>query len=76
MLSSLRGRRDGCGPIRALVRVLLPVAAPGIVAVAIYAFLTAWGEVLFASVLTDASARTLAVGLRAYANQSTSTGTR
>ncbi|MDN3357435.1 carbohydrate ABC transporter permease [Actinomadura sp. DC4] len=63
-------RVDGAGPIRTLVRVLLPVAAPGIVAVAIYAFMTAWGEVLFASVLTDESTRTLAVGLRGYANQS------
>jgi multiple sugar transport system permease protein len=62
-------RVDGAGPMRTLFRVLLPVAAPGIVAVAIYAFMTAWGEVLFASVLTDESTRTLAVGLRGYANQ-------
>jgi multiple sugar transport system permease protein len=55
--------------MRTLLRVLLPVAVPGIVAVAIYAFITAWGEVLFASVLTDENTRTLAVGLRAYANQ-------
>ncbi|WP_214327175.1 hypothetical protein [Nonomuraea sediminis] len=32
--------------------------------------MTAWGEVLFASVLTDKNTRTLAVGLQAYANQS------
>lgn len=38
--------------------------------VAVYVFMTAWGEVLFASVLTDASTRTLAVGLRTYASQS------
>jgi multiple sugar transport system permease protein len=62
-------RVDGAGPMRTLLRVVLPVAAPGVVAVAIYAFITAWGEVLFASVLTDESTRTLAVGLRAYANQ-------
>jgi multiple sugar transport system permease protein len=62
-------RVDGAGPMRTLFRVILPVAAPGVVAVAIYAFMTAWGEVLFASVLTDESTRTLAVGLRAYANQ-------
>ncbi|GAA4069094.1 carbohydrate ABC transporter permease [Actinomadura miaoliensis] len=60
---------DGAGPVRTLVGVVLPVAAPGIVAVAIYAFMTAWGEVLFASVLTDQSTRTLAVGLRGYASQ-------
>jgi multiple sugar transport system permease protein len=63
-------RVDGAGPLRTLLRVILPVAAPGIVAVAIYAFMTAWGEVLFASVLTDEATRTLAVGLRGYANQS------
>jgi multiple sugar transport system permease protein len=62
-------RVDGAGPMRTLFRVILPVAAPGVVAVAIYAFMTAWGEVLFASVLTDESTRTLAVGLRGYANQ-------
>ena len=62
-------RVDGAGPLRTLFRVVLPVAAPGVVAVAIYAFMTAWGEVLFASVLTDDSTRTLAVGLRGYATQ-------
>lgn len=62
-------RVDGAGPLRTLVRVVLPVAAPGVVAVAIYAFMTAWGEVLFASVLTSNSTRTLAVGLRGYATQ-------
>ncbi len=36
-------------------------------AVAVYAFTTAWGEVLFASVMTDEGSRTLAVGLQGYA---------
>ncbi|MFE2407542.1 carbohydrate ABC transporter permease [Kitasatospora sp. NPDC059408] len=61
---------DGCGPVRALVRVVVPAALPGIVAVAVYAFMTAWGEVLFASVLTDDETRTLAVGLQGYATLS------
>jgi multiple sugar transport system permease protein len=60
---------DGCGPLGAFVRVVIPVALPGIVAVTIYAFMTAWGEVLFASVLTNDSTRTLAVGLQGYATQ-------
>jgi ABC-type glycerol-3-phosphate transport system permease component len=50
--------------------LVVSLAAPGVVAVAIFAFITAWGEVLFASVLTDENTRTLAVGLRAYASQS------
>jgi multiple sugar transport system permease protein len=60
---------DGATPIGALLRVVLPAARPGIVAVAIYAFITAWGETLFASVMTTDASRTLAVGLREYANQ-------
>jgi multiple sugar transport system permease protein len=61
---------DGAGPLRTLFRVILPTAVPGIVAVIVYAFMTAWGEVLFASVLTDENTRTLAVGLQGYATQS------
>ncbi|MFI0899012.1 carbohydrate ABC transporter permease [Streptomyces sp. NPDC020983] len=61
---------DGAGPLGVLLRVIVPVAAPGVAAVSVYTFMTAWGEVLFASVLTDEHTRTLAVGLRAYAGQS------
>jgi multiple sugar transport system permease protein len=61
---------DGATPLGALWRILIPVSLPGIVAVAIFAFITAWGEVLFASVLTTDSTRTLAIGLRNYASQS------
>ncbi|GAA5162184.1 MULTISPECIES: carbohydrate ABC transporter permease [Amycolatopsis] len=60
---------DGATPIGALVRVVLPAALPGVAAVTIYAFMTAWTEVLFASVLTNTDTRTLAVGLRAYATE-------
>jgi multiple sugar transport system permease protein len=60
---------DGAGPLRTLIQVILPTALPGIVAVAVYAFMTAWGEVLFASVMTDDSSRTLAVGLQSYATE-------
>jgi multiple sugar transport system permease protein len=60
---------DGMGRVGALVRIIIPVARPGIIAVAVYCFITAWGEVLFASVLTNNATRTLAIGLRAYASQ-------
>ncbi len=60
---------DGCGPLGALFRVVIPAAVPGIVAVGVYAFMTAWGEVLFASVMTNDTTRTLAVGLEGYATQ-------
>jgi multiple sugar transport system permease protein len=60
---------EGATPIGALFRILIPVSMPGIAAVAIYAFITAWGEVLFASVLTTDETRTLAIGLRNYSSE-------
>ena len=63
------GKVDGAGNLTILLRIILPAARPGIVAVAIYAFMTAWGEVLFASVLTTEDTRTLAVGLQQYSTQ-------
>ncbi|QUH01391.1 carbohydrate ABC transporter permease [Saccharopolyspora erythraea] len=61
---------DGAGPLGTLLRVVLPAAKPGIAAVGIYAFMTAWGETLFASIMTTSDSRTLAVGLREYSNES------
>ncbi|SER86628.1 multiple sugar transport system permease protein [Propionibacterium cyclohexanicum] len=60
---------DGCRPFGILFRILVPSARPGIIAVAIYSFMTAWGEVLFASVMTTDANRTLAVGLQLYSTQ-------
>jgi multiple sugar transport system permease protein len=60
---------EGATPLGALFRILIPVSMPGIIAVAIYAFITAWGEVLFASVLTTDETATLAIGLRNYSSQ-------
>lgn len=62
-------RVDGASSMGVLFRVILPVARPGVIAVAIYCFMTSWGEVLFASVLTTQDSRTLAVGLGEYSTQ-------
>ena len=60
---------DGSGPMGALFRVILPSARPGLVAVGIYSFMTAWGEVLFASVMTNGDGQLLADGLQQYSTQ-------
>ena len=44
---------DGCSRLGALVRVLLPVAAPGVVAAAIFTFTGAWNEFLLALVFIN-----------------------
>jgi multiple sugar transport system permease protein len=60
---------DGTGELGALFRVVLPAARPGVIAVAVYAFMTAWGEILFASVMTNDSTKTLSIGLQYYSTQ-------
>lgn len=55
---------DGCGRFAALSRVVLPLAAPGIAATAIFAFVTSWSELLFAITFTTRTEmRTLSAGL-------------
>jgi multiple sugar transport system permease protein len=60
---------DGASPLRTLVSIIVPAAKPGIVAVLVYSFMTSWSESMFASVLTDANSKTLAVGLSEYSTQ-------
>jgi multiple sugar transport system permease protein len=52
---------DGCGRLGVLVRVVLPIVAPGLVVAAIFAFLVSWNEFLFALVLSGVRAKTLPV---------------
>ncbi len=56
-------RIDGCTRFGAFFRVILPLTTPGVVATAIYSFITAWNEYIFAITLTsDPNLRTLPVG--------------
>jgi len=43
---------DGCTKVGALVRILLPLSAPGLVASAIFSFTLSWNEFLLALVFT------------------------
>lgn len=44
---------DGCTKVTALPRVVLPLVAPGVVTIALFAFLAAWNEFLAALVLLN-----------------------
>lgn len=46
---------DGCSNIGAFLRIILPLAAPGLVAVFIICFLTCWNELLIANALTSSA---------------------
>ena len=57
---------DGCTRFGAFVRVVIPNAAPGLVATFVYAFLFAWDELLFATALTEHDAETIPIGIRNF----------
>jgi multiple sugar transport system permease protein len=57
---------DGCTRWQALWKVAVPLAAPGLVSAAAFAFIFSWTEFLFALVLTSTHSQTLPVVLAGY----------
>jgi multiple sugar transport system permease protein len=60
-------RVDGCTPMQAFRKILLPLAAPGIFTAAILIFIFAWNEFLFALTFTATErSRTIPVGIALF----------
>ena len=58
---------DGCTHIQTLIRIILPIAAPGIAVVATFAFTLSWNEYLYALVLTTSpSHQTVTIGISTF----------
>jgi multiple sugar transport system permease protein len=58
---------DGATRFGAFRRIILPLAAPGVLAAALFAFTQAWNEFLYALVfITNVKLRTLPVGLSTF----------
>ena len=63
-------RVDGANKIQVFGRVVLPIVAPGLVAVAIYTFINAWNEFLYSLILMNSSEKmTVAVALKSLEGQ-------
>jgi multiple sugar transport system permease protein len=61
---------DGCSKFGALIRIILPLSLPGILATATWSFIVAWDEFLFAYTLIDTEKLwVVSVGLAAYIGQ-------
>jgi multiple sugar transport system permease protein len=61
------GLIDGCGRLQVLFKIIFPVAAPGIIATLLLAFIFAFNEFLFALMLTtDHASRTIPVGIALF----------
>ncbi|MEU9900606.1 carbohydrate ABC transporter permease [Streptomyces phaeochromogenes] len=62
---------DGCGILKAMVRVVLPVAVPGVITTALLTFFACWNEFFAALILvTDQEKFTLPVSLSVLASGS------
>jgi len=58
---------DGCGRLRTLVQVVLPLSLPAIVTAVIFAFIAAWNEYIVAlTLMTDPAGKPLTVGITSY----------
>ncbi len=57
---------DGCSRLATIRRIVLPLAAPGIVTTGIYIFITSWNEYLYAMMLSGHDVRTVTVALQLF----------
>lgn len=65
-------RIDGCGHFQTLIRIMLPLAGPGIFTAAILIFIYAWNEFFFALlIMTEQGVQTLPVGIALFQGQYT-----
>jgi multiple sugar transport system permease protein len=60
---------DGCSTVSAMLRVLLAIAAPGIVTTLIFVFINAWNEYTISTVLiSTASNKPITVGITQFSS--------
>jgi multiple sugar transport system permease protein len=63
---------DGCSRLQALYKVVLPLAAPGILTAALLIFINTWNEFFFALIiLTDPDVQTMPVGIALFPGEYT-----
>jgi len=60
---------DGCNTVQSLIRVLIPMAAPGIVTALIFVFINSWNEYTIATVLIQTAAnKPITVGITQFSS--------
>ena len=62
-------RVDGAGPLRTMLRIVLPLARPGLVTAVIFTFIQVWNEFVVAETIFNDPAsnrETLTVGINAF----------
>jgi ABC-type glycerol-3-phosphate transport system permease component len=63
-------RVDGASRLTILVRIVLPLSTPGLIATVVYCFVNTWNEFIFALVFaTDSTVKTLPIGLAEFTSE-------
>lgn len=60
---------DGSSRLGALVRVIIPLSGPGLMAVSAFAFLSAWNEFFMALIFTASQTKTITVTITEFTTQ-------
>ena len=60
------GMVDGCTRVGVLVRLVLPLSRPGLIATAIFCLIISWNEYFFALILTSVKAQTLPAAITSF----------
>ncbi|MBP1703816.1 MAG: binding-protein-dependent transport system inner rane component [Chloroflexi bacterium] len=60
---------DGCSRVGALLRVVLPISGPGLVAISAFAFLYTWNEFFMALIFTASRTKTIPVIVTEFSTQ-------
>lgn len=65
---------DGANRLQTLARVVFPLAMPAVATTAVFSFVLSWNDVLFASVLTTNSTRTVGAGMQVFVTSASEGG--
>ncbi|MBO8127511.1 MAG: carbohydrate ABC transporter permease, partial [Firmicutes bacterium] len=60
------GRIDGCSEFQVLLKLTLPLIAPGVVATSILSFIVVWTNLLFPLSLTYSNAKLVSIGIAGF----------
>lgn len=61
---------DGCGHITAFIKIMLPIAKPGIVVAAVFSFVYAWGDLIYGiTFMTNPNLRPITSSIYNYVQQ-------
>jgi multiple sugar transport system permease protein len=57
---------DGCTRVTALLRIIIPLSKPGLIATTIFCLVMSWNEYFFALILTSVNAKTLPAAVTSF----------